>query len=123
MSSSRALLRVFSRPGEFNQYCWTRPSLTPLFREQVEPLVKGVPGNIHQGFDSRIQAERAYVVAFAMGALRVLPPRENSQLAPLPAAPMPPAVMAAFSSTSSDFLGAEWHVVFKCKRPGIYPAW
>ena len=36
--------------------------------------MKGVPGNIHKGFDYRIQAERAYVVAFAMGALHVLPP-------------------------------------------------
>ncbi|KIM88515.1 hypothetical protein PILCRDRAFT_2743 [Piloderma croceum F 1598] len=91
--------------------------------EQVEPLVKGVPGNIHQGFDHRIHAEHAYVVAFAMGAVHVLPPRRSSQLTPSPAAPMSQAVMAAFSLTSSNFLGAEWHVVFKGKRPGIYPAW
>jgi hypothetical protein len=124
MSSWRALLQVFSRPGEFNQHCWIGClSFTPLFREQVEPLVKGVPGNIHQGFDSYIQTEYTYVVAFAMVTLHVLPPQENSQLAPLPITPMPPAVMAAFSLTSSDFLEAEWHVVFKSKRPRRYPAW
>jgi hypothetical protein len=96
----------------------------PLVREEVEPLVKRVPGNIHQGFDHRREAERAYVVAYAMGALRVLPARgDTSRLALTPALPMPEGVMQAFASVSDDFLGAEWHVVFKGKKPGVYPAW
>ncbi|KIM89859.1 hypothetical protein PILCRDRAFT_84703 [Piloderma croceum F 1598] len=92
--------------------------------EEVKPLVTGVPGNIHQGFDHRREAERAYVVVFALGALRTLPARHDAiQLAPAPAIPTPEAIMAAFASASDDFLGAEWHVVFKGKRPGVYPAW
>jgi len=95
-----------------------------LCREEVEPLVKRVPGNIHQGFDTRLEAERAYVVAYALGAVRVLPLRDDagSQLVS-PAIPTPEAIMAAFSSASDNFLGVEWHVVFKGLRPGIYPAW
>jgi hypothetical protein len=40
-----------------------------------------------------------------------------------PGGPMPEALMQAFSVASDDFLGAEWHVVFKGKRPGVYLAW
>src|SRR6266436_1229128 len=95
-----------------------------LFREEVKPLVDGVPGNIHQGFDTRLKAERAYVVAYALGAVRVLPSRDNAgQQLVSPAIPTPEAIMAAFSSASDNFLSAEWHVVFKGLRPGIYPAW
>jgi hypothetical protein len=93
-------------------------------RAEVEPLVKGIPGNIHQGFTHRHEAERAYVLAFAMGALRTLLARHNAtQQVPAPASPMPDAVMSTFASASDDFLGAEWHVVFKGRRPGVYPAW
>jgi hypothetical protein len=93
-------------------------------RADVEPLVKSVPGNIHQGFSHRREAERAYVLAFAMGALRTLPARLNTGQPELgPAIPMPEALMTAFASASGSFLGAEWYVVFKGKRPGVYPTW
>ena len=89
----------------------------------MEPLVKSIPGNIHQGFDNRRDAERAYVVAFALGALRILPRRGDTSQTPAPAIPTPENMMEAFTNTSSDFLGADWHVVFKGLRPGVYPAW
>lgn len=93
-------------------------------RDDVKPLVNRVPGNVHQGFESRYQAERAYILAFAMGCVRVLPAR-GAPVVGLPpaAAPTPAAIMDVFASVAGDFLGAEWHVVFKGKRPGIYPAW
>ena len=95
-----------------------------LHREEVEPLVNRILGNVHQGFDHRREAERAYILAFSLGALRVLPPCGGAvQQALAPAAPTPEAVMAAFADASDDFLGVEWHVVFKGKRPGVYPAW
>jgi hypothetical protein len=97
--------------------------LMMLHREEVEPLVKRVPGNIHQGFDSRLEAERAYVVAYALGALRVLRARGDASQALARAIPTPDAVMRAFAAASDAFLGAEWHVVFKGLRPRIYPAW
>jgi len=31
--------------------------------------------------------------------------------------------MHALASAEEIFLGAEWHVVFKGKHPGVYPAW
>lgn len=95
-------------------------------RPEAKALVDGVPGNIHQGFESRYEAECAYVVAFALGALCILQPRSargQQPAAPAPAIPMPEALMVAFASSSEDFLGAEWHVIFKGKRPGVYPAW
>ncbi|KAI0281133.1 hypothetical protein BGY98DRAFT_932225 [Russula aff. rugulosa BPL654] len=51
-------------------------------------------------------------------------PRYNTgQQVPAQAMPMPEELMAAFASASDNFLGAEWYVVFKGKRPGVYPAW
>ncbi|KAF8503806.1 hypothetical protein F5888DRAFT_1631681 [Russula emetica] len=91
---------------------------------EVEPLVKGIPGNIHQGFRHHRKAEHAYVLAFAMGALRTLLARHDmDQQVPASAMPMSEAVMAAFALAADNFLGAEWYVVFKGKRPGVYPAW
>ena len=94
-------------------------------REEVKPLVKGIPGNIHQGFDHCREAKRAYVLTFAMGPLHVLPARHDigHQEVPAPAMPMPEAVTATFVSSSDNFLGADWYVVFKGKKPGVYPMW
>jgi hypothetical protein len=93
-------------------------------RPEVEPLVKGILGNIHQGFTHRHEAKRAYVLAFAMGTLCTLRARHNASCqVPAPASPMPDAMMSTFTLALDDFLGAEWHVVFKGKRPGVYPAW
>lgn len=80
---------------------------------------------MYQGFASRREAERAYLLAFALGSLRVLPPRDAPPNITLPtlANPTPEALMEAFASADDNFLGAEWHVVFKGKRPGVYPAW
>ena len=93
-------------------------------REEAEPLVSGVPGNIHQGFSDCREAECAYFFAFAMGTLHTLPARHDISKEVLMAVrPMPEALMTAFASASDNFLGAEWHIVFKGKRPGIYLVW
>jgi hypothetical protein len=36
---------------------------------------------------------------------------------------MPPEVMDAFQATDDNYFGADWHVVFKGRTPGMYPAW
>lgn len=82
-----------------------------------------MPGNVYQGFDSRLQAEQAYRVAYAMGAVRRLYPRGVPAPALEPAVPTPDELMDAINATSDTFLGAQWHVVFQGRRPGIYPAW
>lgn len=92
-------------------------------RSDAEAQVTEVPGNVHQGFSSRLEAEQAYIVAYAMGCVRSLPRRGSTDRAPDPAMPTPTAILDAFGAVSDDFLGAEWHVVFKGKAPGIYPAW
>ena len=58
-----------------------------------------------------------------MGTLCCLLARHNmDQQASAPATPMPDVLMDAFALALDDFLGAEWHVVFRGKRPGVYPA-
>ena len=32
-------------------------------------------------------------------------------------------VLHVFGTADDDFLGADWHVVTKGKRPRVYPAW
>ncbi|KIM87298.1 hypothetical protein PILCRDRAFT_3798 [Piloderma croceum F 1598] len=91
---------------------------------QCKAQVYCIPHNVYQGFRTRVEAERAYVLAFAMDSLRILPHREASaDTGPAPGGPTPEALMQAFAMASDDFLGAEWHVVFKGKCPGVYPAW
>lgn len=99
------------------------PLILSINRSEAEAQVTEVPGNVHQGFTSRLEAERAYVVAYAMGGVRSLPGRESNARESGPAVPIPPAMLDAFDTVSDRFLGAEWHVVFKGKAPGVYPAW
>lgn len=87
----------------------------------MKPLVNRIPHNCHQGFATRLQAERAYLLAFAMGCVRVR--TADHTRGPAMAAPTPAAVMRAFADIPEDYLGAEWHVVFKGRCPGVYPAW
>lgn len=58
-----------------------------------------------------------------MGGLRTLPRRGDVEYGPPPAAPTPQQVMDAFAAVPDDFLGAEWYVVYKGRRPGLYPSW
>lgn len=92
-------------------------------RCDAKAQVTTVPGNVYQGFSSRFEAERAYVVAYAMGCVRSLPRRGSTERQPDPAMPTPAAMLDAFGAVSDDFLEADWHVVFKGKAPGVYPAW
>lgn len=66
----------------------------------------------------------AYVLAYALGAIRVVPDREGRFLQADAAAPTPEEFMDAMDAIDDDdFLGMKWHVVFKGKRPGVYPSW
>lgn len=92
-----------------------------FLRADAKLQVSRISHNVHQAFPSRHTAERAYFLAYAMGCVRSLPVINNGRLPP--AAPTPAAVMTAFDTVSDDFLGEEWHVVFKGRQPGYYPAW
>lgn len=74
---------------------------------------------MHESFLSRYDAERAYTLAYALGAVRRLGRYEHLA----PPAPPPASFIAALELVSDDFLGNEWHVVYKGKQPGIYPSW
>ena len=85
----------------------------------MEPLVVGVSGNIHESFSARYEAERAYTLAYALGAVHWV--QRSGNLA-LPGPP-PALFMAALQNVDDDFLSESWHVVYKSKQPGMYPSW
>lgn len=82
-----------------------------------------MPHNNFEGFDTRLHAERAYLLAYALGGVRRLPSRDAPRGYVPPAVPMPVRLMERFAALPSEYLGAEWYVVFKGKAPGIYPSW
>jgi hypothetical protein len=104
-------------PGELIAMSLFRCKTQVCKREEVAPLILGVSGNRQEGYNSRLKAERAYALSYAIGAVHTVNPRGA------PTAPMPPALMNAFEETDGDYLGADWHVVFKGRTPGMYPAW
>lgn len=86
----------------------------------VEPLVS-VRGKIFEGYQSRLQAERAWLLGNMLGAVRQLD-AAGTALA-TPAAPYTDDTMHLFLDLPDDYLGTEWHVVSKGKHPGVYPCW
>ena len=68
-------------------------------------------------------AEDAYRLAWAMNRVRSVPPPNSDEPPPAPFVPLPPRVYDTLSQSSDHFQGAEWHVVFRGRRPGVYPAW
>ena len=82
-----------------------------------------IPNSIYEGFKYRRDAERAYILAYALGAVRIIPSADGSYLHGSQALPIPEPVMSALGHVADDFLGSNWHVVFKGKRPGVYPSW
>ncbi|KZP12814.1 hypothetical protein FIBSPDRAFT_961127 [Athelia psychrophila] len=91
--------------------------------DDVEPLVGRVPHANFEGFDSPIQAERAYIAAYTMGAIRRLPPRDAPASFVPPAVAMPAHLVQKLAALPANYLHAEWYVVFKGRAPGIYPTW
>jgi hypothetical protein len=85
--------------------------------------VLGVSNSIYEGFKYRRDAERAYILAYTLGAVRLIPSANSSNLSTSQARPTPEAFVNALEDVADDFLGENWHVVFKGKRPGVYPSW
>lgn len=124
MLSSKGCGLGFTQSGKPN---FVLPYLTCKFkyhanREEVKAQVHRVSGNSQEGFNSLREAQQAYAFAYAIGAVRVLSPH-GAGPASAPAAPIPAPIMQAFEECDSNFLGADWHVVFKGLTPGIYPTW
>lgn len=78
-------------------------------------------GSIFEGFSTRIQAERAWLLGNSLGAVRQLDAAGVARATP--AAPYTEEAMLLFLGLSDDYLGTAWYVVSKGKRPGIYPCW
>lgn len=74
---------------------------------------------IYEGFEKRLDAELAFTLAYALGAIRDL----SITPEPLHATPTPISVMEAFEEVGEGFLGHKWHVVFQGLKPGVYPSW
>ncbi|KAF7985448.1 hypothetical protein HWV62_5191 [Athelia sp. TMB] len=91
--------------------------------EEVEALTRRVSNSIHKGFPTRFAAEQAYRLAHALNHVRTIRPAGVIGPPPPPFVPLPPRVYDALSRASDQYLGAEWHVVFRGRTPGVYPAW
>ena len=72
----------------------------------------GVSGNVHECFMSWYDAEQAYTLAYALGAMHCL----GQQSCALPAPP-PAGILVALKMVGDDFLGNKWHIVYKEKQP------
>jgi Caulimovirus viroplasmin len=91
------------------------------FRDECKAQVSGVSQNCYEGYDDRKSAETAYVVTYALGGVRIVPGLGSASQ---PASqPIEDAARIALASMPADFLGMEWHVVYKGRTPGIYPGW
>ncbi|KZP20364.1 hypothetical protein FIBSPDRAFT_954731 [Athelia psychrophila] len=99
------------------------PSDLSSTRAAAKAQVTDVPRCVHKGFKTRVEAETAYIMAYAMGLVRSLPRRGDRTAPPAPSAPTPAAILEAFRAVDEQFLGPDWHVVFKGRSPGVYPAW
>lgn len=90
----------------------------------AEKQVDKVRGNNYKGYPSRQQAERAWVLANALGtAPRVLDRDGNVLASAGPTPPIHPLVLASLSDFPDEHVDPEWYVVSKGRTPGIYPAW
>ncbi|KZP06671.1 hypothetical protein FIBSPDRAFT_966228, partial [Athelia psychrophila] len=86
----------------------------------VKGLVNKVSHNIYKGYKTRLQAERAWVLANALGSVRILNGEGDAIAAPSSA--IPPLVLGALGEVPEEFLDATWYVVVKGRTPGVYPA-
>lgn len=85
------------------------------------PLVSRVNGSNHQRYDTRLQAEQAWLLANSLGTVRRLD--AGGRTLETPAVAFSSEVMTAFESLPDTFLSREWYVVTKGKCPGVYPTW
>lgn len=92
-----------------------------LPRLEVKGMVNKVSHNIYKGYKTRLQAERMWVLANALGSTRVLD--GEGRAVAVPSGPMPPLVVNALGELSDGYLDADWYVVTKGRTPGVYPAW
>lgn len=102
-------------------------------RDEVKPLTNNVRGSLYKGFNTRQEAECAYIVAFGLGIVQVIggssisSASSTSQLASprsiVRLRPTEEEILDALQRASSTFLGVEWYAVFKGIRPGVYPTW
>lgn len=95
--------------------------MKPFPRPVVKSMVDRVSHNIYKGYHTRLEAERVWVLANALGSTRILD-KEGHAIA-VPSGPMPSLVMDALGELPDCYLDAEWYVVVRGRTPGIYPAW
>lgn len=94
----------------------------------VEPLVKGVSGANHKGFNNLRAAKAAYAMSYLLGYVKARPSRTtvadpanlHSIVDPNPG---PDEVEAILAEAAVLLEGGEWYAVFKGILTGIFPCW
>lgn len=104
-----------------------------LSRNEVKPLTDKVSGALYKGFNSRQEAECAYIVSYGLGIVQVISGSFSESLSSESESSTPTSIVRtrptenellnALQCASSTFLGVEWYAVFKGVHPGVYPTW
>lgn len=92
-------------------------------RQQCKDYVLGISGNSYKGFEVHCDAEHAYILAYAMDGICILPAHGKNTEPHLPAAPAPEPFVQALRHVDNNFLGVKWLAVFKGQQLGVYPVW
>lgn len=77
--------------------------------------------NSYKGYQSRLQAERAWVLAHALASVRKIDKRGN--ILERPTMHIPQATVDALANIPDGHIDTEWYVVTKGRTPGVFPAW
>ncbi|KAJ7038541.1 hypothetical protein C8F04DRAFT_1255819 [Mycena alexandri] len=89
----------------------------------AEAQVKGVKGDIYQGYSSRREAEAAYRYAWERGWTMVRPSSSSNPQPPIPA--LPESSQSPVDGIPNPLHGSaasnpRWHVVYAGINPGVY---
>lgn len=94
-----------------------------LFSLWIRPCaglsIANLKAAVYESFPTLLQAERAWLLANRMGAVRVINSSEN--LTPCQA--FPREAVEALIQFPEDHFGRPFYVVLKGRSPGIYPFW
>lgn len=85
--------------------------------------VDSVKNNNYKGYPSRLQAERAWVLAHALGTAPRVLDRDGRVLNRVDARSIPSLAVEPLKEFPDEHLDPDWYVVTKGRTPGVYPAW
>lgn len=90
-------------------------------RPSARDQVLNISGNVHSSYRNRPLAEQAWILANAVGTVSRL--TKDGRATSIPTVHLSDDVMASLLALPDEYMGREWYVVTKGRRPGVYPSW